>query len=136
MVRGRQSGSRSGAQWQHQDEQPEFWARGTHPHFQLDVSIDLGRSPRLLGFREACRVAFLPPVTQVEELHAPRHGERVREIVAQANVRSLAKQVEIAMGMNRRCVDGVPVDDGAEWQQLHAGDVSLRPSSSLLALLM
>ncbi|KAI8474675.1 MAG: hypothetical protein J3K34DRAFT_517988 [Monoraphidium minutum] len=41
-------------------------------------------------------------VTQVEELHAPRHGARAREPAAQGSARSLAKQVEIAMGLNRR----------------------------------
>jgi len=42
-------------------------------------------------------------VTQVDELHAPRFGERAAEITKSAHVRSLAKQVEIAMGLNRRC---------------------------------
>ncbi len=39
----------------------------------------------------------------MEELHAPRFGERAAEVTQQASVRSLAKQIEIAMGLNRRC---------------------------------
>lgn len=43
-----------------------------------------------------------PAVTEVEERHAPRHGERAASVAGEGSVRSLAKQIEIAMALNRR----------------------------------